>query len=929
MSNINFDNAWWLLLAVPLIVLFTVGFAVVTRKENVNGHSIASYVLHILMAVIVAFAAAGTTITSVLTETNVYVVADVSYSTNKNLDAIDGYIRNLELPRNSKLGVVCFGKEAEVLSAMGDPKKVRSVKNSNVDDSETNIAEALEYTATLFKTDVIKRIVLITDGRYTDESDSYAINRAVDNLDAQGIRIDAIYLDSNIKVETKEVQISGVEYTRTAFLNSEETAKVTVQTTYEVDAVLTLYLDGEKRDERAVHLPSGNSVVDFDLSNYTLLTGTFDYEVRIEVEEDENQFNNSYLFTQVVSNDIKILVITQNWDDVVTVVERYGTKASIDVYEYDDSVYKTVKDAFVKRYAGNDKINIKGFVDYSNYDIPFTMEALCKYDEIILADVNLTEMVNYYEFVVNLNRVVSVFGKSLVTMGNLHIQNSGDPALKLLETMLPVSYGGNDDNKLYTLIIDTSRSMNMLWHLDVAKELCSRIIDILNDDDEICVVTFDADVRILQPVKPLTSRSDVINAINKLDVKNGTVIGRGLDEAYKHIRDYSNGDKQVMLITDGLSYSQEYDDPLSVVKTMYGEGIVTSVFDVGRQGDLADGKNTDPTAQRAKSLLESIARSGHGTYTYSSNEEKLPDLSFGKVAGTITKTIIEKVTSVNAARRADDVLKDITTSMIPDVSGYVYSNIKPSAINVLTVNHERSLSETTPKPLYAYWSFGNGKVSTFTSQMNGKWIDGWSESGLLNRFIDNIFTCNKPETKSDAPFKVDMSHEGKRSYVEVTPAVAHTDTDVVIEIIKPDGEIVTKEMQKQADNSYFSCEFDIDQIGKYAVTITYTYFNKDYVADATFSISYSPEYNAFAVYDIAVLHKALDGKGGQVVENKSLKIENDSSQISTYSVKLTVPLMIAAVVMFVVDIVIRKLKWNDIKSFFSFFKRRKYKEVKE
>ena len=931
MSNINFDNAWWLLLAVPLIVIFTVGFAVVTRKENVNGHSIASYVLHIVMAIIVAFAAAGTTITSVLTETNVYVVADVSYSTSKSLDAIDGYIRNLELPRNSKLGIVCFGKDYELLYNMGDPNKVCSVKNSEVDESESNIAEALEYTGTLFKTDVIKRIVLITDGRYTNESDGYAINRAVDSLQSQGIRVDAIYLDSNIKEDAKEVQISGVDYNGTVFLNSDDKANVTVQTTYDVDAILSLYLNGEKRDEKAMRLPEGKSNVEFDLSNYTLLTGTFDYEVRIEVDEDENEFNNVYKFTQIVSDDIKILAITQNWADAVSIVERYGMKASIDIYEYDASVNKTVKDAFVKSYAGNDKIKIKGFVDNSNYDIPFTMESLCKYDEIILADVNLTEMVNYYEFVVNLNKVVTVFGKSLVTTGDLHIQNSADPALKLLEAMLPVSYGGNDDTKLYTLIIDTSRSMNMLWHLDVAKQLCARIIDVLNDDDQICVVSFDTDVRIIQPVKQLTSRSDVINAINKLDVKNGTIIGKGVEEAYNHIRNYSNNDKQVMLITDGLSYSQEYDDPLSIVKEMYSEdGIVTSVFDVGRQGDLENGYNDDPESQYARSLLQSIARSGHGTYTYSSNKENLEDAKFGEAASVITKTIIEAETSVNAARRTDDVLKNITTSLIPDVGGYVYSNIKTSAINVLTVNHARSSSETTPKPLYAYWSFGNGKVSTFTSQMNGKWIDSWSDAGILNQFIENILTTNTPETKSNVPFRVDVSRNGKQSYVEVTPAVPHADTKAVIEIIKPDGEIISEEMLKQPDNSYFSFEFDVDQIGKYAVTVTYTYFNKNYVSDATFNISYAQEYNAFAVYDVAVLHKALDGKG-LVVENTSIKIENDPSQISTYSVKLTVPLMTVAVVLLVADIIVRKLKWNDIKSFFGFLKKRKIKnkEIKE
>ena len=60
-----------LIIALPLVVLFTLPFALVTRKENVNGHSIASYVLHIALAVIVGFAAASTSWVTTLTETDV------------------------------------------------------------------------------------------------------------------------------------------------------------------------------------------------------------------------------------------------------------------------------------------------------------------------------------------------------------------------------------------------------------------------------------------------------------------------------------------------------------------------------------------------------------------------------------------------------------------------------------------------------------------------------------------------------------------------------------------------------------------------------------------------------------------------------------------------------------------------------------------
>ena len=907
MSNINFDNAWWLLLAVPLIALVTVGFAVVTRKENVNGHSIASYVMHILMAVIVAFAAAGTTFTSVLTETNVYVVADLSYSANKSLDAIDGYIRNMELPRNSKLGIVCFGKDYELLCEMGDPKNVKSVKDSQVDDTETNIAEALEYTGTLFKEDVIKRIVLITDGRHTDENDSYALKRAVDLLETQDIRVDAIYLDSNLKSDSKEVQISEVNYTSVAFLYGSERADVIVQSTYDTQAVLTLYRDGEKIRDKAVSLIVGYNTVSFDLS--TTRTGTYDYEVTIEAEGDESSYNNSYLFSQIVSSDIKVLAITQKWGDVTTIIERYSGKATVEIYESDISVSNSTKTEYLRKYSGNSKIN----VHRSSLDIPFTVEDLCKYDEIILADVTLSSVTNYTEFITNVDSVVSLYGKSLVTFGNLNIHNSTEAEVVKFKNMLPVSFGGSEDPKAFTFVIDTSRSMNKLGRLDTAKALCARLIDLLNDNDQVSVVTFNEEVRLVQPFRKLTSRSDIIDVINKLDVRQGTVIGSGLEMAYEHIMNSAEfSDKQVMLITDGLN-GVSTDDPKAIAKQMAEDGIVTSVFDVARGGGNAAATN----------LLRNIASSGGGNYYAASNSDDLLDVSFGQVSNKVTVTTVTKSTSVGISRRSDEVLDGLNLSSIPNVAGYVYSNTKASATTVLTVNHAKT-SGTVSKPLYAYWSYGTGKVSVFNSQMTGDWTSEWTGSGFMAELLDNIFAVNTPEIKSGAPYSVSLTQAGKNAHIELTPAVPRLNATAKIEIVKPDGEVLTRNLN--FNSSYYYFDFNTVGKGKYTVTITYTYYNTDHVSDASFNISYTPEYNAFAVFDVAVLHKALDGRG-DVVENDTIKLKNDESQLSTYNVQLRVPLLIATVALFVVDIIVRKLKWDDIKSFFSFFKKRKGKKT--
>ena len=122
MTNISFDNAYLLFIIVPLLLLILVPFFIAVRKENKSKSTTASLILHIIIVLCITFAIAGTVITAVITRTEVYVVADVSFSANKNLDKIDDYISEVKnnLPRNSKLGIVCFGKDCEILTELGE-----------------------------------------------------------------------------------------------------------------------------------------------------------------------------------------------------------------------------------------------------------------------------------------------------------------------------------------------------------------------------------------------------------------------------------------------------------------------------------------------------------------------------------------------------------------------------------------------------------------------------------------------------------------------------------------------------------------------------------------------------------------------------------------------------------------------------------------
>lgn len=864
MRNISFDNPYLLLLAIPLLALLIVPYAISIKKDNKSKSVIASLVIHIVIVALVVLAAAGTTVTTVMTQTNVFVVADVSYSANRNLDKIDGYIEELSenLPTNSQMGVVCFGKDSALLTEMGG--EIKSVKDASIDDSATNISDALSYTSTLFADGVIKRIVLITDGKETESDALGEFIGAVEALYAQNIYIDAIYVDSNIPEDAKEVQVSGVDFTKATYLSHEATADLLLQSSYDTEAILTLYRNGEKYSQRAVELTKGYNVTSFELG--TEESGEYDYKVVIDAENDHSPHNNAYSFTQRVEGSLNVLLISSNEADAERARALYGEDAVIDAYINDPN-------------------------------IPCSIEQICKYDEILLSSVDLRTLDNFTAFVDAVDTAVSVFGKSLVTFGDLQIQNKTDEVFKLLQDMLPVKFGNNDqDPKLYTIVIDTSRSMQNAGHIVMAKESSRHLLGLLGDEDYVSVIAFAGDVTVIQSPTKAVKRDEIYKKIESIQPTQGTFLGKAMEETFKLMEALPYREKQVMLISDGMSYTLENDDPQKVAAKMRDSNIYTSVINTA----CNEGVET----------LENIAIKGGGSYYEIENADSIEELIFSSIADEMTESVILGQSGVNI-----DLLYDETTSGIatlPDINGYVYSSAKASATTVLSTEFKKAGGSVTNPPIYSYWSYGNGRVSSFTSALSGEWVSGW-ESGSGATFLKNVIDTNTPKERIDYPYTLSVEYDGTYANIELLPAALKTNATASALITFPDGS--EQELELTFDSSKYFYSFKTGELGKYGIKITYAYDKNSFESESVFNISYSPEYNAFEVFDASTLTAAVRDRGS-VSEESVPKLENDRDKVATYVLYFTVPFMIAAVVLYVVDIIIRKIKWADIKSLF-------------
>ncbi|MDE5548193.1 MAG: VWA domain-containing protein, partial [Clostridia bacterium] len=448
MSNISFDNSWLLFLLVPLIAAVLVPFCITVRRDNRNGHNIASLIIHLIFCVCFSLAVSGMKYERVVTETNVYVLADISYSAEHNLDDVQEKLEQVagKLPRNSRMSVICFGRNFEVISDMGGGvPDVRSA--TNVDRSATDIGAAIRYAGNLFDDDVIKRIIVITDGVETVASNN--ILRIVNSLQNDGVYIDAVYLDDNISPSVREVQIDSAEATGSTYLNKEEEVRVLVRVNGGVDGqgndiercdgYVSLYRDGVLQTRKTASLYKGLNVLTLPLATDSV--GTFRYEVGVETvdgDADYSPHNNRWLFTQEVTDEKKVLFIGGSERDAVAGRGVYGTE------------------------------NVTYVTDVAK--LPLSVEEMCVYDEIALSNFDVRTVPSWQMFLSSLDTLVNDYGKTLSTYGNTFIQedDGSTEALSMLAKLLPVTIGNaNQDTRLFAIVLDISTSMNFESRLNV------------------------------------------------------------------------------------------------------------------------------------------------------------------------------------------------------------------------------------------------------------------------------------------------------------------------------------------------------------------------------------------------------------------------------------------------------------------------------
>ena len=177
-----------------------------------------------------------------------------------------------------------------------------------------------------------------------------------------------------------------------------------------------------------------------------------------------------------------------------------------------------------------------------------------------------------------------------------------------------------------TFVVDTSGSMDRDDRLGLVKEALSILVDELDDDDTVAIVTYsDSSGIVLEPTR-VRDRDEILDAIDDLEPGGSTNLEAGLRTGYELADDafVRNGINRVVLASDGVA-NVGVTDPDQLARMIRddadrGINLVTVGFGMGNFNDVT---------------MEQLADQGDGFYAYVDTEDEAERLFEDELTSTL------------------------------------------------------------------------------------------------------------------------------------------------------------------------------------------------------------------------------------------------------------------------------------------------------
>lgn len=175
------------------------------------------------------------------------------------------------------------------------------------------------------------------------------------------------------------------------------------------------------------------------------------------------------------------------------------------------------------------------------------------------------------------------------------------------------------------LVIDSSGSMEMQNRLDLVKRTMDVLLDELKPIDEVGVVTYNSNGRVVLPLTRVLEKETILNAIHSLHHGGSTNAEEGLKLAYEMARSSRREEwlQRIILCSDGVA-NVGRTGPKSILQEVRDESdrtpLTTVGFGMGNYNDV---------------LMEQLADAGDGQYAYVDDLKEAVRVFRENITGTL------------------------------------------------------------------------------------------------------------------------------------------------------------------------------------------------------------------------------------------------------------------------------------------------------
>jgi uncharacterized membrane protein len=618
-----------------------------------------------------------------------------------------------------RAGLIVFGQDAQ----LAEPLRARPAlgrPQAPATTSATNVERAVQLALASFPAGEANRIVLLSDGR---ENAGRAVSAAQSAKDA-GVPIYysplGLTFDQEIVVEQLLLP-TEVKYGEPFY------AKVVVNSVKEAAGRLSLYRNGEFLGSQVIRLTPGKNVLTYRQALET--AGVHVYQALVEVEGDVIEENNRAIGLTVVRGRPQVLLVDK-----------------------DPAQAQNLATALRSQHIEVKLVGPDG--------LPTTMSQLEKFDGLVLSNVSGLKMPRNQMTLIR--DYVRDEGGGLVMIGGEEAFGLGGLYRTPLEEALPVTMEVKQKIEIPSLavmlVIDRSGSMAMgmkdndkVNKLEVAKEAAHLVVDLLDERNEVGILSFDTEFVWHVPITAAKDKRAIHREIAAIKAGGGTDGYPAVREAYKALYDRDALLKHVIFLSDGQMTRGDF---AGLVRRMLKDKITVSGVAVGSDADLQ--------------LMMDVSKWGRGRFYFTEETSTVPRIFTLETQLASKASLIEQPFRPVVTSQYHEAIQDIEWAKAPPMGGYVATTMKPTAEQLLMTHQE--------DPLMAAWRYGLGRSVAFTGDAKAKWGILWLRWRDFNKFWSQAVRWTL--------------RAGSRS--DVTASVDRRDGQAIVnvEAIDPKGEFI-------------------------------------------------------------------------------------------------------------------------------------------